>query len=792
MTDNTSASSPNQDSTVRSWWPRWRVRRGIPDPLKVARLRSAVRVLQARFPRLLGEPRDGGSRLAWIGRAFWPLGAAALVAASLTLLAPAWLVHHVYFDRTGVPDLEAFVQFDLPEIGEVYDANGHVLIELAHQYRRRVTYDEVPFVMRAAILSAEDKAFFAHSGVDYTSLLRVATKALSHSLAAAWLARDAGLAPTFPQGGSTLTQQLVRGYFLRDRMAGESGRTLFLDGRGPRFLALLMGVPATNKLLRKLEEIRLALWLEGEMQRRFGSKELAKREIFARYASFIYLGHGRYGFAAGSEYYFGKPLSAYSFADASKAALLAGMAKSPGDYAVRQRDPNALRRRNEVLSLMAENGAMTEADLKRCQAEPAVTLSPKAVKTIAPAGVANVFEELKRLNDPRLGVDDLVAGRIRVQSTIDQRVQTIVNRALEKGLGQFEERHPSAKGTIQGSVVVLRNRDGAVLAEAGGREVYKSRFTTYSDLNRVSGSLRQPGSAFKPIVYFAAFESGLDLDSTVPDEPIGVPLGNDRGLKWISNYDNSFKGLIPMRVALAESRNAVAIWLARGLGLQKVLAVARALGIKTPLQPYITTALGASEVRLLELGNVYRALASGIVTDAHVIDKIVDGGGKVVYEARGPVRSIRSDALVRIQEGLRGVIRLPDGTAHSLDDQRFPIPVMGKTGTTSDFRDALFIGSTYGPDGLTVAVRLGFDDNRPLGNRETGGRAALPIFREVMLQVYQNRLAGPVPMFPKDLESRIDAYLETRTTSQEAKASGLEIPAAPPAIQTGTTTIGVP
>ncbi len=115
-----------------------------------------------------------------------------------------------------------------------------------------------------------------------------------------------------------------------------------------------------------------------------------------------------------------------------------------------------------------------------------------------------------------------------------------------------------------------------------------------------------------------------------------------------------------------------------------------------------------------------------------------------------------------IQEGLRGVVRLPDGTAHSLDGRDFPVPVMGKTGTTSDFRDALFVGSTYGTEGITVAVRIGFDDNRTLGEKETGGRAALPIFREIMLRVYQDKLVGPAPHFPRDIEEGIDAYLATQ------------------------------
>src|SRR3989441_6133469 len=198
-------------------------------------------------------------------------------------------------------------------------------------------------------------------------------------------------------------------------------------------------------------------------------------------------------------------------------------------------------------------------------------------------------------------MEDLFQGRILVHSTVDERVQTIVNEALENGLALYEERHPEAQGVIQGSVVVLRNADAAILAEAGGRQIYKDRHTRYSDLNRATGSLRQPGSAWKPLVYLAAFRQDLDLDTTVPDQPTSVPMGANRPVKWISNYDHRFKGPIPMRQALAESRNAVAVWITRKIGVDEVITTSQEFGIRTPLQPYITTALGASEGRLLEL-----------------------------------------------------------------------------------------------------------------------------------------------------------------------------------------------
>jgi len=151
-----------------------------------------------------------------------------------------------------------------------------------------------------------------------------------------------------------------------------------------------------------------------------------------------------------------------------------------------------------------------------------------------------------------------------------------------------------------------------------------------------------------------------------------------------------------------------------------------------------------------------------------VIERVTDVSGGVLYEPAVPARDIRSPELSLIQEGLRGVVRLPDGTAHSLAGGDFPIPVMGKTGTTSDFRDALFVGSTYGPQGITVAVRIGFDDNRELGNKETGGRAALPIFRDIMLGVYKARLLGKAPSFPQAIEQGIDDYLALQANGESS------------------------
>lgn len=682
------------------------------------------------------------------------------------VVAGASLLQHVKYDRSDLPDMEPLVRFEPPTIGHLYDARGEVLLELAREYRWVVRYPEIPVTLREAVLAAEDKNFFSHGGVDFWALPRVAGKALLRSVAASRRASEQDgrlrIKVIFPQGGSTVTQQLVRGYFLADITKDEDLNVLQRPSLVGRAMAAVLGVPATNKLRRKVEEMRLSLWLEEDFRRRFGSREAAKEQILARYASFIYLGNGRYGFSAASEYYFDKPLATYQQWDADKAALLAGIAKSPRDYAPNSRNmEKPRRRRDDVLRLMAKRGFISEDLAEYCARAPIALARPQKVKTEAPAVVKNAMAELSRRSDGRLTLDQFADGRIRVHSTVDNRVQAAVNEALEAGLVAYEQRHPSAKGIIQGSVVVLANGDARVLAEAGGRRVFHNRTTSYTDFNRAVESFRQPGSALKPVVYLTALAHGARLDSSVWDEPIAVAMGRGRAPKWIGNYDGEFKGLIPMRLALAESRNCATMWITERVGLQPVLKTARDLGIRSKLLPYPTTVLGASEVNLVELANLYRAIASGFVAEPYIVDHATDASGREVYRHAPDLRpaGLPPGVLAAMQEGLRSVVRLPSGTAHALDSARFPIPVMGKTGTTSDFRDALFVGSTYGPRGITVAVRVGFDDNRELGAKETGGRAALPIFRDVMLRVYREGVFGPAPPFPQSLEAGIDRYL---------------------------------
>jgi len=248
---------------------------------------------------------------AWAGRHRKPVVVAAW-AALLALTPIVVLFLYVYLYPFGHPDIEPLVRFELPTIGHVYDSNGQPLISLAREYRWIVQYADIPPIVREAILAAEDKRFFRHDGLDFASLPRVLSKAR--------------LPAVFPQGGSTITQQLVRGYFLQPMIARERADRSQRHGLS-RIAGWLLGGRSVSAVTRKIEEARLSVWVEREMRDRFGSKRRAKDELLARYASLIYMGHGQYGFTAAAQYYFGQPLSSMT--------LAASSARSPASSAAR-------------------------------------------------------------------------------------------------------------------------------------------------------------------------------------------------------------------------------------------------------------------------------------------------------------------------------------------------------------------------------------------------------------------------------------------------------------------------
>lgn len=686
------------------------------------------------------------------------------------------LTWYLYVDRSHMPNIDTFID-SASTVGQVYDTNGQVVIQLATEYRRIVPFEKIPSHVRNAILAAEDTRFFnpwLNHGVDFIAITRAFIVNGAYTAISSYKKR--GFDFVSAEGASTITQQTVRLYFLSNITKQENNNRLIFNNLATRMLSKVFEVQEVNKIMRKIIEWKYSIWLESEMTRIYGSRAEAKRQIFMRFTP--YLGNGRYGFDTASEYYFGKHVWELTFEETEKAALLAGIIKNPGLYTPRsnpkpERAKIQLGRRNAILNRMAESNIFSKGYISTQSRDifkerPIKILARNEPKTIAPSVVNDVLKEVRA---DGFESEDIFQGSIQITSTVDLRIQKIVNEALEGGLQEYEKRHPAPdqKGLIQGSVVILRNNDAAILAMTGGREFFKGQRYKYSDLNRVKRA-RQAGSAFKPFVYYTAFLEGRTPDDLVLDAPFAISKGYSRGMHPIHNYDGKYLGKISYKEALKRSRNIPAVKVALLLGdgkesgMEKIEKVIKVLGIQSPLHSdidhknkrivYITSALGASEVNVLELANAYRALASGLNAEPYMVKEITDRDGNLLFIKNKNSMLLPFDlkAVEMLQFCLRKVVTEPGGTAYSLTAQKFPVPVMGKTGTTNDFRNALFAGSTYGPDGITVVVRVDFDDNRQLASKETGALAALPIFKEIVQKIYEQGLVGPIPQFPAYLE----------------------------------------
>ena len=419
------------------------------------------------------------------------------------------------------------------------------------------------------------------------------------------------------------------------------------------------------------------------MREQYGTREQAKREIFARYASFIYLGSGRYGFAAASEYYFDKPLADYT----SRGRRPGGAAGGHRQVAARLRarcagNPRPLQRRNQILALMARNGSIPE------DARPA--LPGRADRRPAPGGGE---DRGARGDRPRAG---RAAGARRRAlhgggpvpgqdpGALDGRPAGAEDR--QRGPGERPRRLREAAPRRAGAHPGLgggagqRGTPRSWPRRAGGRSTTAAPIR-YSDFNRVTDSLRQPGSVMKPLVYLAAFRNGLTLDATVPDAPISVPLGSrDPRSSGSPTTTTGSRARSPRARRWPSPATRSRCGSPGPSACEKVIRTCRELGFRTPLHPYISTALGASEVRLLELAGAYRAMASGVRAEPHVIARVTDGAARLLFEAPGATGEIPPEGLALVQEGLRGVVRLPGGTAHALSGREFPIPGDGQDG----------------------------------------------------------------------------------------------------------------
>ncbi|HKS26649.1 MAG TPA: PBP1A family penicillin-binding protein [Pyrinomonadaceae bacterium] len=537
--------------------------------------------------------------------------------------------------------------------------------------RAALSYADIPPTLVRAILSIEDRRFFEHRGLDAFGIGRA-------------ILRNAG-DNELGQGGSTITQQLVKNTYLSPE----------------------------RTFRRKFAEAMLAFTLE---------RRLSKEDIFALYANEIYLGQrgsvGVRGVEQAARIYFGKELKDLTLAES---AAIAGMIQSPSRYSPERHADTAIARRNTVLGTMVRDGAITLEEARAAASEP-MNLAPaqEGGTSLAPYFV----DYVNRVVESQLAESSSQDERsLRVYTTIDPELQQLAETAIRRQLERLDKAY-KGKAMPQAALVALDPKTGDVLAMVGGRD-YAS-----SQLNRATDARRQPGSVFKPIVYTAALESGLSPLSLYMDAP--REFSYDRRAKYRpANYGDHYSMQdVTMRTGLIKSLNVVTVDVSLRAGLQRVAQTAQTLGLPKP-EPYPALALGTTEATPLEMAAAYTAFANeGRRVSPRVIARATDAeGSDIVNTMPVPTQVIKPTTAYMITDMLTDVI--DHGTARAARGAVRGTVVAGKTGTS---RDGWFVG--YTPN-LVCAVWIGFDDNKQLGL--TGAEAALPAWTEFVKAAVEQR-----------------------------------------------------
>jgi penicillin-binding protein 1A len=484
------------------------------------------------------------------------------------------------------------------------------------------------------------------------------------------------------QGASTLTMQLARNLFLTPE----------------------------RTYTRKVKEVLLSLQIEHR---------LTKAQIFTFYANQIYLGEGVYGFATGAEYFFGKSVQDLSI---EEAALLAALPKAPITYSPRSHPERALQRRNLVIDSMASEGKITAAQASFAKHRSLSLASHNTLNTAAPYFV----EEVRQCLEKKYGSGQVHEGGLRVFTTLNLELQRTADSAVIDGIAAYEQRHSLTHSPVQGALLAIDNSSGAVKAMVGGRDFRESKF------NRSTQALRQAGSSFKPYVYTAAIDRGaMPLDIVFDTPQTFITTG---GRYVPHNYDEKFAGPITLERALAESRNIPALRIALQVGIHTVIDYAHRFGLTENIPGFLPTALGAADVTLMEQTSAFSTFPNdGLRAVPHYILKVTDYDGRVLEEYQPVVHDVIGLETARTMTWMLREVVLR-GTA--IAASRLKAPLAGKTGTTNNFTDAWFIG--FSPS-ITCGVWVGFDEKKSLGSKETGARAALPIWMDFMAATLHGR-----------------------------------------------------
>ena len=543
------------------------------------------------------------------------------------------------------------------------------------EQRRLVSIDHVPRHVIHAVLAAEDSRFFDHRGLDPLGILR--------ALYANLLSGD------IRQGGSTITQQLAKNYFLTPE----------------------------RTFTRKIKEALMALTIEMMYD---------KNEILEIYLNEIYLGQKESvsinGIGEASFFYFGKPVGELSL---SEGAVLAGLIRAPNLFTPYMDKNRSQARRDSVLEAMHKHQWLTAEQLKASLAKPLTTSGYDTYVRRAPYFMDYLSQQLGSLYP----LEALTSLGLSIFTTLDTQVQMAAEDALAKGLKRIEDTNSRLKRKepekkLQGAIVVIQPKTGYLLAMVGGRDYGVSQF------NRITQAKRQPGSAFKPFVFLSSLDSFTPA-SILSNEPKTYKIN---GSEWRpDNYTAIPETRISMRDALSKSVNRATVDLVMKLGLDPVVKTASAFGFSTPLKPYPSIALGAFELVPLELARAYCAFAAnGVLPIPLSLKDVVDEKGEILERRHISVQTVTTPGKAfLITSMLRSAVE--QGTARSLKDKGIHFPVAGKTGTTNDFKDGWFVG--YTPE-IMALIWVGFDDGASL--QAPASALTLPIWADLMNTVPQH------------------------------------------------------
>ncbi|MGI8619798.1 MAG: transglycosylase domain-containing protein [Gemmatimonadaceae bacterium] len=605
-----------------------------------------------------------------------------------------------------------------PQASLVLARDGSMIGEIGRERRVSISLASLPAYVGQAFVAVEDQRFHQHDGVDVVGI----AGALKDNLLGE------------RRGASTITQQLVGN--MHPDIIDRSDQTLG----------------------RKVREQQAA----REMERRY-----SKQQILEAYLNQIDFGHGWFGIEVAARHYFGKPAARLSLAEA---ATLAAVPKGPAVFDPLRNPDRVRNRRNVVLRLMAEQRYIAAADARAAQ-NAALALAPNQ----GMAAPAQNFVNVVRIQATRAGIP-VMSGGYRIHTSLDPALQNAAVAAIEAEAAAFERRpgyaHPTRAGHrsgtpnyLQGVAIAIDPSNGDVRALVGGRDYGDSQF------DRAVDGERQPGSAFKPIVYAAALNRSFSPLTVVADTAIGIRLANGTYYRP-ANSDRRFLGPITLREALAQSRNVVAVQVAVEVGMDSVIALARRMGITSPIAPGPASAIGASSVQPLDIVAAFTTFANlGTPMEPRFIHRVEDGRGRVVYAA--PVQALPPAIDPRVAFVVREMMRdvVDRGTATSV--RRYvpaSVPVAGKTGTTNDNTDAWFIGLT--PD-IVAGVWFGFDRPTPISGAAAGGSLAAPAWGRMVAAMYRNRGPGQEWTAPPGVISglfeRGTAQLATELTPPERR-----------------------